>query len=91
MAPGSFREDGTSPSDPPAPTATTARPDANSVGEATATREDVADYLSDMIRELQDMARLNGHKALGILLELAYLEARRQTPSVAHDEEREAG
>jgi hypothetical protein len=51
--------------------------------------EDAADYLADMIAELEQIARVHGHRVLGQILEIAHIEARRALP--ADGREKEAG
>ena len=40
------------------------------------TRDEIADYIADMLQELRDLATSSGHAALGLLLEMAQREAR---------------
>ena len=48
----------------------------NSLGDGT-TRHATAEYLADLILELQQLADASGHYELSRLLGLAHLEARR--------------
>jgi hypothetical protein len=65
------REDlATKPSDFPSNHSHTPPPDA-------ATSAEVADYIADLLQELQELSRASGQAPLSLLLELAQREARR--------------
>ena len=49
---------------------------ANDIELPDPTRDEIADYIADMLQELRDLAAASGQAALGLLLEMAQREAR---------------
>ena len=60
-------------------------------GAEPSSPEEAADFLVDMIRELEEVARRHGHEVLGQILAIAHLEALRSAPLHRRPAEMEAG